>query len=267
MKARLEALITIPDAFEVDITEHLGGSLTTATVAAGTYYPTAFLAAFQAALRAASFNLLAYIVTGDFGAGGTGKVNIACGGEDVDFDFGVLANAQLIGFTSASFTIVDNETGANGMLGVWLPDCATSGKGNLDFKSKGHRRTDAAYSQGPTGKVTLWEGNARYSFRGITWTMINEERAIDGADAAVVSWSQFVRQTQDGGHAAFVRSAGGEPVPVKFYYDADNNLLLGANESGDGEYRMVLEADKELAQQTEGWVGAWTVTIRELVKT
>lgn len=258
--ARLEALITVPDggwSLSVNIG---GGPLAVTFTEFDTYYPTSLLSTLKTKLDTATGQT--FTVSGNFGSNGTGVVTIsvAAGTYAITWSGTVLRN--LLGFTG-NIAATATSTGTNGMQGVWLPDCAISSAGDIDFDSVGHLRTDATFSVSPTGTVTFWHGTYRQSFRSITWALVTRRRAID-IGSALLSWQEFVRDSLLGGVSAF--DARISPPPVKIYYDADSNTVVGSTAGGDGVYSLVVSPDLGLPRPAEGYTGLYTVQVLEAFK-
>src|SRR5574343_920547 len=264
MNGRLEALITLASqTFAVDD----GGGADTVTLTDGTYYWTDLLAHVEARIEAAVGT--DFTVTASFGETGSGKITIAKNSGTFKLLFSSTAQANLFGVAAATDwngAAAASFTSARGVMGVWLPQCGMDGP-DLDFDIAGHLETDLRHTMGPTGVVSAWISTSSYrSFKGVRWVHVDRDHALDGVNAAVVSWSQFVRQSQWGGDSYFPISPAGLAPPVRVYYNADTSALLGSATGGDGVYSLVLKPSLRLARATEGWTGLWTVELTELVK-
>lgn len=262
--ARLEALITVPDG-GWSFTVNDGGGPDAVTFAEGdTYYPSSLLTTLKSKMDTATGKV--FTVTGAFGSSGTGKVTISVSSGTYAIDWtGATVLRDVLGWTG-NIAATATATSTNGMMGVWLPDCAISSAGDIDFDSVGHLRTDAAFSVSPTGVVTFWHGTDQQSFRSITWPLVSRSRAIDVA-SSLLSWQEFVRDSLLGGVSAFAASI--TPPTVTFYYDADNNYVVGQDAplpAGDGVYYLVVSPDLGLPRAAEGYTLLYTVQILEAFK-
>ena len=243
------------------LTVNDGGGADACTVTAGTYYPSALLTAIAAALLAGVG--AAFTVTGSFGSSGTGIITITKNAGTCTINFANNAEANLLGVATAITwaNVAQTHTGTLGMQGVWIPKCSIDGTG-LDLSTNGHYRSDLRQAKNHLGVLRSRSSQGYYSYRDIVFSHVERDRALDGANAAVISWTQAVREYQLGANT-FFPVTGSTLVPVKIYADADTDTVLG---SSDGIYQLRLNADLELPKPVEGSTTWWTVRIPEIVK-
>jgi hypothetical protein len=258
---RLEALITNSVNWTGSVND--GGGADTFTVTAGSRYPTDFLAALETALEAATGS--GWTVTWSDGEAGTGIVTIAINSGSASVTWTSTDMRDLLGYTG-NLSSAASHVGARGMQGAYFPGCPLASESeDFDPDTQGNLVTDATHYRGPTGAVTRWVGNSYRCFKRVIWSHVTRDRAIDGASATQVSWQQFVRQSQYGGLGYFPITSAGVPPKVKVYFNADTDTVVGAANSGDGIYYLILPPGLALMRPS-GWANLLTVEIPEMVK-
>lgn len=259
--------MTIGTPATFDLVADIGAGAVPFVVAPASLYPSELLAAIELAIETATGS--AFTVTKSFGEGGTGKWTLAKNAGTFKLLFDNDEQAQLLGVAAAATWnggLAASFTSSAGVKGVFLPNCDLAGPG-MNFKIPGHLRTDAVHTMSPSRRVKRLVANSAYSFKKPGWKCLDEDHALDGVNSAVVSWQQFIRETQLGGYSPYfdLTSTGDAPT-VKIYYDADNNLVLGAATGNDGVYDLVFDPELEPDQITEGWTGLWSAELFEIVK-
>ena len=250
MNGRLEAQITVPvGGWSVSVND--GGGADVATMTAGTYYVTEFLAELKARMDAATGKT--FTITCASGEAGTGKVTISINVGTFTLTWTSTDLRNALGFTGTLTPGAASFTSTNGAQAMWLPDCPYSGQ-MFDHQLVGHRVSDYRQSVSPTGEVYTLIGNHYRQHKSVRWTHVGRDRAIDGANSAVISWQQWVRQCQWGDLSYFTVGA-----PVRFYSDATNSTLLGA-------YNLVLNPSLELPKSLDQWTQLWAVEIPRLIE-
>lgn len=269
MNGRLEALVTIASQ---SVTADIGGGPVVVSLTDGTYYPTDLLAHVE--LRLETVLGVGFTITKDWGENGAGPWTLARDSGTYKLLFASLAQANLFGVaTAAAWNAAPaaSFTSSSGMLGVWLPGCPVSSDdpAGLDFDLPGHLETDRRETLGPTGRLATYQSTSSYPcFERIRWSHVSRDRALYGVNPAIVSWTKFRRDCLSGGNSTyFPIDENGRAPTVRFYYDADNNLLLGQATGYDGEYQVALPASEALKRAVPGWNGLWTVEIEEMTKT
>lgn len=153
--------------------------------------------------------------------------------------------------------------------GAWLPNVpfASGNNDDFDLDSTGVYEDDSSYNEGPSGNTTIWLGNSKRAYENVSVVAVERARAIDGADSTVISYQEWVRESQRGGLTYFAPATDGTYPKTKVYVDSANDTLLGAADGGDGIYRLILPRRLNLVRPSEGWAGLHTVTIPRMVKT
>ena len=258
MKVLVEARVTVPGG---------GWSFTlnavSKTITAGNKFPLDILTEFLVLLA----SLTGETVTVD---PATGKITVAASANfTIVWTSTDLRN--LLGFTG-DLSGASSYTGSTGLQGLWIPSCPVGGD-TFDPATDGHPRSDETSPTSPRGEVATFVQNSYSSHRNVRWSHVPRAFALDGADAAIVSWQQFVRQCLRGGLGTYfvtdssgrrprVRlgawiSGGAAGITVSSYVDKG---------SVNGEYRIKLPSDLELPRPVTGYTGYYTVVIPELIK-
>lgn len=215
---RLEALITVPTggwglrAFD-------DGGIFTATITAGTYYMTTFLAEVKTQLDASG--TVTWTVTIADGEAGTGKVTISATGALVEL---YLSDAltddevwQLMGYTETTKEGTTSHTSEGHARMIWLPDGTKTSFGG-DADGDGWSESDARSVESPSGHVKVIKSN-RKDVNAVTWHGISRARArIAGESSLNTSFEKFWEDAIQG------EGPGGTPGgPVNLYWDADTS--------------------------------------------
>lgn len=258
MNGRIESQCTLTGA---EVKVDIGGGMVTVPLIDGDYYPPELLAMLEAEIE--STLGVGFTVTTSFLESGTGQWGLAknTGTFVLQFQSGLSPLFGVAGKDDWNVAPATSYTSAAGMLGMWLPDAPMS---NVDILTDGFLTTNAGYLKSPgSGDLSLRVGAGHYRHRDITWSHVRRPRAVDGASSSLVSWGQFVRETQFGGNTYFPHSIGGYPPRVRVFRDATAGLLLG---TGDGEYRMKATRDLAMPRPVNEFLAYYTVVIPELVK-
>lgn len=258
MNGRLEAQATLTAQ---SVTADIGGGPVVVSFPDGDYFATDLAAMVETRLEAVLG--AGFTVTVDLVEGGTGRITVAKNAGTVKILFASTAQANLFGVAAVgdwNAAPAASFTSAAGLLQVWLPDAPMS---NIDPLVDGFLTTNAGYLKTPTGDLSLRVGDGHRRHLDVTWSHVRRARVLDGADVALVSWEQFVRETQHGANAFFPLSVGGYPPRVRFYRDATAGLVVGV---GDGEFRMRAPRDLRGVRPVAEFTAYYTVVIPELVK-
>jgi hypothetical protein len=241
--SRLEGRVTIP----ASTTATVGAG--TATITAGTYYPTTLLA--EVATRFATASGTTCTVTGSFGRTGTGLVTIVFGVAKaiawVSTDL-----RDLLGFAGDSASAT-SHVGTLHARNVWLPGCPYLAPNAIDATFRGYRVADMRVVESASGYVWAHMGQEK-EWTWLRWTRVPRAKVWQANETtANASWERFVRD------AIWGVSAWGTPGgPIRFYPDADA-----------ATYATYSVADYSAIQpepNVEGWVGGpWRIDIPRLV--
>ena len=244
---RLEARYTVPTGgWAVSATNNAGGP-TTITIAAGTYYATALVTAFQTALNA-GMGAPDFAVSVANTDGGTGKVTISVPSGVFSITWTSTDLRDALGFT-ATITGDTTETGTSSLKGLWLPDSPLVLPTD---DTVGAYVSDLRQSVSPTGAVLSLVGNTFRQWTDCKWTHVSKDRAL-GTTTTPMNWEQFVYECFLGGKSYLV---GGTRVAL--YSNATASTLIGY-------YEVVGVGSSMCAQAVQGWAGKWGVTIPRLI--
>lgn len=250
MNGRLEAQILFETAQTITVSGTAAGA---AVIAVGPWYPSDLLTEIDTQLTAATG--VAWTVTGAFGEAGTGLVTIdkTAGGNFV-LTWTTTDIRDVLGFTGAATASAGIQIGTIGMKGVWLPDCSYSGE-SFDNLVVGHR-VNTGYRQvvSPEGDMLSLSGSHYRQHERVRWSHVGRDRFIDGANAALISWQQFVHETQQGDLGYFQVGS-----PVRFYSDATNNTLLAA-------YKLNLPGNLRARKSAGELTAYWPVDIPRMIE-
>lgn len=258
MNGRIEAAATLTSQ---QVSADIGGGPVVVSFPNGEYFATDFVQMFEARLEAVLG--VGFAVSAVLTEAGSGRLTVARDSGTVKILFGSLELANLCGVAAVgdwNAAPAASFTAAAGLQNAWLPDAPMS---EVDPLTDGFLLTNAGYLTSPTGDLSVRVGSGHNRHQGVTWSHVRRARAVDGADAALVSWGQFVRITQFEGSSLFAHSAGGQPPAVRVYRDATANVLFG---TGDGEYRMRAARDLAMPRPVNNFLAYYTVTIPELKK-
>lgn len=204
-RGRLEGRITLTTAW----TATVGGG--TATIAAGTYYPSTLLTAVGTAFATASGTTCA--ATASLGESGTGIVTITFGSAKaiawVSTDL-----RDILGFTADSASAT-THTSTKQLRGVWLPGSNYHALNPVSESWVGWYESDARSAVNGAGYSWTVMGQTR-RIVSLTWPFVPRSRAHIGNEVtANQSFERFARDCIWGEPSW--GTAGG---PIRFYPDA-----------------------------------------------
>ncbi len=252
--SRIEARFTVPASTTLTVTNN-GGGPTAVTVAAGSYYMTAFCAYLQTALtaqRAPSTGAWSVSLV-------AGRVAISMSAGTFSITWTSANLGTLLGHTT--ITTQTSVTGASQARGVWIPNCPLAIAGDPNMAP---RLTDLRQSRSPKGKVIgIGGGNFFYRHTRVRWSAVSRPNVFVYAETTPnTSWERFWIDSQQGqGHTWFT------PSSLLNIYDI-NNVLMGIAANGGagvaGWYAVGIE-NFDPRPTVEHWTGLWGIEIPELV--
>lgn len=265
-RSKWEAKIVVPstdwsDTGNFQLAESAGGVATDITITSGNYWWSSgdgagndFAAHLKAMLDATSVtigNSLAYTVTVDATATGTGKLTIAVSSGNYTITWGS-ADGQtvrdLCGFTG-NITAQTTSTGNSQVQALWLPD--SPAETPYHVSSLGKAIASGVVSISEDGTYYAFQG-ARYRMNEYVYRFITQEKAITVAESPANAAYETFWNDAIGGDGAWARIG----QQLRFHEDADK----------DGTYveynmRDVREPSYQRSPQTSHWDGLWDVTI------
>ena len=253
-KGRLESRITIPTGgWTGTIDDSNAAGAVVWTVAAGTYYLSSLLDAFEDALNLAA-PTDTITVSASLGESGTGKVSItSTGNGTLVWTSTDLRN--LLGY-SANLTLVAStaNTASSRARSMWLADCPYDAPNEI-VPWTGWIETDRRTVESPGGTLYSIGGRSKRA-TWIRWHAVARSRASQANESTTNE--SFERFVIDGvwGDAAWGTPGG----PVKFYPDADASdwVEYAVNLSEFNSFRPEHWAD--------GWAGGpWKCRLERLV--
>ena len=249
---RAEAQLYFSANIAADFTDTSG--TTTVTITAGTYTPTTFLAAIDAALDA-DWTVSASMTD----LTGTGKVTIVSGLTNFSVTFTSSTFRDVLGFTGNIGSTATAQTGTNAMKGLWIPDQVMFYRVG-GANSAGTPITNARATVSALGHVKGLIGSVANVFDGIAWNGVSKDRAyatVGGVASSPVNnnFETFMRETQYGGVVSYLRPYS----PIRLYWDS------GASDYVAGTLQV--PTTWEGVQLTEGWTGRWNIGLPRLWKT
>lgn len=257
-RGRLEAQFTFSSALTGTVTDSNGGP-TAWSVAAGSYYFLELVAAFQAALIAATGAVgNNFTVTVSDGESGTGKCTITTTDNPWSIAFTSTSLRDILGFTGNITNVNTAQTGTNHCIGLWLPDVPMIAPHGADDGTEvaGTRVKAVTQTVSPTGAVWSFVGSGFEEYRGIRWEGVSRARTkIIGEDVANESFEYFLEQCIWNGSGYFTAYP-----KMRLYWDADT----------DGTYticRLVGLPEFEPQRFADTWVGRYIVELPRLVVT
>lgn len=247
---RLEAQYTVPTGgWVITPTITAIGGPFTCTIAAGTYFPTALLAALQVALDAASGGDGAFTVSAGTGESGTGLVTIAHATQTFTAVWTSTDLRDALGFTADLTPAALTFTGTKHMRGVWLPTHPINAPRGSD---PGHTETDRSELVAPDGTVSsLVYGTAqRVRMTGVEWAVVTARRALVTQEVTVgESFEQWWLDTHSGLRTYFSTSP-----QVRLHWNADAGTYH--------TFYLTGRTTTELQRAGDGnWIGIWQVAI------
>lgn len=246
---RLEAPIVFDAIQQITVSGTAAG---VASIGVGPWWPTDLLAEVDAQLTTATG--VAWVVSANWGEGQDGLVTIdktPSGAYVLAWTTTPIRDA--LGFAGAATPSAGSQTGTLAPKGVWLPDAPYSGP-TFDHQLIGHRVSNLRESIAPDGSVYYLGGRSFRRHLEVVWKAVSRARALEGASTALMSFQQFVYETQQGG-APGIHNIGSA---VKFYTDADASTLLGT-------YQLTGLASTDLQKFVTTWNGRWTCKIPQMV--
>jgi hypothetical protein len=241
---RLEGRITVPTG---GWTATVGGS--TATIAAGRYYPSTLLTAVGAAFATASGTTCT--ASASIAELGTGLVSISFAVAKaivwVSTDL-----RDILGFTG-NLSSASLHVGTRHLRGAWIPGCAYQAPNVVSADWQGTREADVRSVSNASGYGWTHMGPEKIVNR-LSWANVPRARTwMENESTVGASFEQFARDVLWG--EATWGSAGG---PVRFYPDA-----------GDIVYATYAVTNISAIRPTplfEDWAGGpWTITLPRLV--
>lgn len=241
--ARLEGQVTIP----ASTTATVGGG--TATITAGTYYPTSLMT--EVATQFATASGTTCTITMGWGRAGSGLVTITFGVAKA-IAWVSTALRDLLGFAgdSASATV---HVGTLHARNVWLPNCHYQAPGAVTATFRGHKEADKRDAENAAGYVWSHMGQKK-EVNWLRWASAFRSKTFIGSE--VTAGESFERFWQDCilGDASWGTPAG----PVRFYPDADDTVYA--------QYKVPGMADFRPTPYYDGWVGGpHTIELPRLV--
>ena len=246
---RLEAQYTVPTGgWSVAVTITAIGGPFTCTIAAGTYFPTALLTAFQTALDGASGGDGAFTVSAGTGESGTGLVTIAHAVQTFSLTWTSTDLRDSLGFTADLTPAAASFSGTKHFRGVWLPTYAINAPRGTDA---GYTDTDRSEMTTPGGTVTsLVYQSSRVKLPEVTWAIVTARRALVTQEVTVgESFEQWWLDTHSGLRTYFSTSP-----QVRLYWSADAGTYH--------TFYLTGRFDTSLQRAGDGdWIGIWSVSI------
>lgn len=243
-RGRLEGRITVPTG-GWDTTVGAG----TATIPAGTYYPTSFLA--EVATQFAAASSVTCDVTGGTGENGTGLATLVFGSAKaiswVDTEV-----RDILGFTSNQASAV-THVGTQHIRNLWLPNCHYAAPNSISDSFRGYRVADVRSAENAAGYTWTHMGEEKV-WTWLRWPAISLAKTWQANETTVnASWERFCRDAIWG-----IASWGTPGGPVRFYPNA--GLSTYATYSVPGVTNIQPEP------RYEGWAGGpHTIEIPRLV--
>lgn len=243
-RGRLEGRITVPTG-GWDTT--VGGG--TATIPAGTYYPTTFLA--EVATRFATASSTTCSATGGTGENGNGLTTIVFGVAKsitwVDTEV-----RDILGFTGNQSAAV-THVGTQHIRNLWLPDCHYAAPNSIGDSFRGYRVADVRSAENAAGYVWTHMGQEKV-WTWLRWPAVTRAKTWQANETTVnASWERFCRDALWG-----VASWGTPGGPVRFYPNAGLSTYA--------TYAVPGVTDIQPSPRYEGWVGGpHTIEIPRLV--
>lgn len=251
---RLEARLTFAADVTVSVSSFIGSG--TATVAAGSYYPTDLCSTFQTALNASPAGTN-WTVTPSNGEGiqsaETGRVAIHTANTPWSITWTSTTLRDALGFTANIAAVTVPQTGPNHMKGMWLPGIRHKWSQHGDGDG-GILVADTARTFGPTGIVKTLFGNSRREHRGIRWEGVPQQRVKAHAEVVPGESLESFYRDADLGRLSYI------PVGtyVRLIWDADV----------DGTYavgRLLWPREFNPSSMISGWVGRYIVEMPTLM--
>jgi hypothetical protein len=251
---RLEGRITFAANKSWTFTDSAGSG--TATLLAGSYYPTELAAAVQASIIAVTGSIgLGATVTLSRGEGtsATGRVTITTTQTPYAIDWGAATDVRdALGFTGNIASTSSASTGTNAAKAIWLPQVAKFSR--YGDGANGETYTDATQTVTKTGVVTTLYGSKHRRHEGIQWTGVAGRRVMAHQETVTnESFESFFLDCMTG-RVSYI------PVGtyVRLIWDADV----------DGTYavgRLLWPSRFSIEQLQAGWNGRYTVPLPPLV--
>lgn len=246
----LEAQITVPTgghSVTVAITG-IAGSPFVATVAAGTYYPTEYLAAWKAALDAVSGADGTFTVSADLtDRTGTGLVTIAHTGQTFTITWTSTAARDILGFTGTLTPAALTFTGTAHLRGAFLPDAVIDSEHGAASAPAELDRSSLVTATGAVSSLTY--GIQRVPMSTTRWVHLTHPKAkIAGGGTSHGSLEAWLLDTHGGTLSYFSASPR-----VRVYHDAGGSPI--------GTYRLIWDGRFPGKRADASWIYLWDVTL------
>jgi len=257
-RGRLEARWTFASNQQLSWTDSAGTA--TATVAAGSYYPTDYCSTLQAAIQALAGNIgnFASVTLSRGESGATGRVTITSSSQTpYAVTWTTTDHRDALGFTGNIASTSSASVGTNHAKGVWLPDCpkwSRHGNGASGNPPLGSLVTDATMTIGPAGTVHTIKTAEHRQTRQVHWQAVSAARCLAHHESVTgESWEAFFRDCM-GRVSSYI------PVGpyVRLIWDADV----------DGTYttgKLLWPSTFDVEQFAQNWVGRYTVHLPTLI--
>ena len=248
----LAAQITVPSgghAVSVAITG-IAGSPFVATVAAGNYYPSEYLAAWKTALDAVDATDGTFTVSASLtDTTGTGYVTISHTVETFTITWSNTNARDILGFAGTLTPAALTFTGTAHLRGVYLPDRPID---SVHGAASAPPEVDRSTTVTPSGDVASTTfGVQRVPMSPTTWRTISYAKAKTGAETVGhASFQSWLSDTHGGTLSYF------NPSPrVRVYHDAAGSLV--------GTYRLIWNGKFEgvLTRSDPSWIQLWDINL------
>lgn len=252
---RVEALWTFSTAQTGTVTDSAGGP-SAWSVASGSYRPYEAVAAFQAAVIAATGTVgNTFTATISDGEGGTGRVTLNA--TATPWSIAWTGSSELrdaLGFTANISAVSSAQTGSRAAHGLWLPGTGVTKFSMYGDSANGSIETDLRTTVSPNGYVRTLYGNKRRVHKNIAWTGVPYNRAMSHHETITnESFETFFLDVATGAQS-FI-SVGSY---VYLVWDADDDLSYARG-------RLLWPEDFDLDTYVTGWVGRYNVRLPPLV--
>lgn len=252
-RGRLDAQVTVPSGgWSVALTITAVGGPFTVTVAAGNYYASSLVTAFETALDAASGADGDFTVSISDGESGTGLMTISHTVQTFSWTWTHTAFRNWCGFTGNNTPAASSFTGTEMVESLWLPNCEiASTYGNGD---EGHTETDFGSTESPRGDVRGLVYNTRQVLPSVRWSHVPKANARIAAESVSnSSFERWWRNTQGGELSYF------EPgSPFRLYWDAGSGTYK--------TYRIAAKTGTEMNRSVEEWDGLYAIELARLIR-
>lgn len=242
-RGRLEGRITVPTG-GWDTTVGAG----TATVAAGTYYPTTFLT--EVASKFATASGTTCTATCGSGENGTGLVTLTFGSA-IALSWVDTQVRDILGYTGNAAAAASHVAPTH-MRNLWLPNCHYNAPNAIGATFRGFRVADMRSAENAAGHSWDFMGQEKV-WTWLRWEVVHRSKTWQANETTTnASWERFVRDAIWG--TAFWGTPGG---PVRFFPDADAATFATYKVVGFGSIEP---------EQAHGYAGGpWRIEIPRLL--